>query len=88
MHTKSVSDEKQVAQLHLLAGLHALDRRPVEAARVGEALLRHVEPQSPHTDAVADSSAGFYHPRGLFGWHPVNATGTMIISQQQFCGIL
>jgi hypothetical protein len=88
VHPQSVSNQQKVAQLHLLAGFHALDRGPVDAAGVGEGLLRHVLVQPSHADAVAGGSAGFENPLGLIGWHPANALPTMIISQQQFCGIL
>lgn len=83
MHPQCISNEKQVAQLHLATSFHALDRRPVETARVGEALLSHVQVQSPHADAVADAAAGVENPLGLIGWHPTNRLRTMIISQQQ-----
>lgn len=82
-----VSDEQQVAEFHLLAGFHALDRRPVDAAGEREGLLRHVLVQPAYPDAVAGGSAGVEDPLGLFGWHPVNALRTKIISQQQICGI-
>lgn len=76
-------DVEQVAQLHLGAGLHALDRRPIDATQVGERLLGHGEMQPAHTDAVADGPAGVDDPLGLFGWHANNALSIMIISQQQ-----
>jgi hypothetical protein len=76
-------DEQQVAQLHLLAGFHALDRRPVEPAGVGEGFLRHVHVEPSHADAVADTAAGVEDPLGLIGWHPTNLLPAMIISQQQ-----
>jgi hypothetical protein len=44
--------------------------------------------QPSHADAVAGGSAGVEDPLGLIGWHPVNALRTMIICQQQNCGIL
>jgi hypothetical protein len=55
---------------------------------VGEHLLGHVLVESSHADAVADGAAGFENPRGLIGWHLVNALPTMIICQQQNCGII
>jgi hypothetical protein len=76
-------DVKQVRELHLGAGFHALDRRPVELGRVREHLLGHVEVQPAHADAVADGPAGVDDPLGLFGWHASNALSIMIISQQQ-----
>lgn len=88
MEAKSVSNQQQVAEFHLAAALHALDRRPVDAAGVGEGFLRHVEVQPAHTDAVTGGPAGIEDPLGLIGWHPLNVLRTMIISQQQFCGIL
>jgi len=57
VHPKGVSDEQEVAELHLAPSLHALDGRPVEAGGVGERFLGHVLVQSPHPYAVADSPA-------------------------------
>ncbi len=88
MHPQRVRDVQEMAQLHLVAGFHALDRRPVEAGRVGEGFLRHVHVQSSHADAVAGGPAGIENPLGLVGWHRSTVHRTMIISQQQFCGIL
>jgi hypothetical protein len=88
MDSQRVSDKQQVAEFHLAPALHTLDRRPVDAAGVSEALLRHVLVQPAHADAVARGPAGIEDPLGLFGWHPLNVLRTMIISQQQFCGIL
>lgn len=87
MHPQCVGDEQEMAEFRLGAGFHALDRRPVEPGFERETLLRHVEPEPPHSDAVAGCAAGFYYPRGLVGWHADNGFGTMIISQQQICGI-
>jgi hypothetical protein len=83
VYPQSVSDQQQVGQLHLAAGLHALDRRPVDPGRVGEGLLGHVLVEASHADAVADRAAGRRDPLGLIGWHPLNALPIMIISQQQ-----
>lgn len=79
-----VCDKQQVAELHLLTGFHALDRRPVDAGGVRQGLLGavHVQPADAH--AVARRPAGVDDPLGMFGWHPSNALPTMIISQQQF----
>jgi hypothetical protein len=88
VHSQGVSDEQEVAQLHLRPGFHALNSRAVQAGRVGEALLGHVLVQPPHADAVADGLAGVEDPlRVVGGWHPTNALAIMIISQQQICGI-
>ena len=83
MDSQGVCDEQQVAEFHLGAGLHALDRRPVYAARVGEALLGEVLVQPSDADAVTRCLAGVEDPLGLIGWHPTNRLRTMIISQQQ-----
>jgi len=83
VHPQGVCDVQEMAELHLFAGFHALDRGPVEAARVGEALLGHVLVQPPYSNAVADGSTGVEDPLRLFGWHPSNALTTKIISQQQ-----
>jgi hypothetical protein len=88
MHPQSVRHMQEMAEFHLAASLHPLDGRPVEAGRVGEGFLGHVEVQPPHADAVADGPAGVDDPLGLIGWHPTNRLRTMIISQQQFCGII
>ena len=88
VYAQLVGDREQVAELHLLAGFHALDRRPVQAARVGEGLLGHVLVQPPDPDAVTDGSAGVDDPSGLLVGHPVNGLPAMIISQQQICGII
>jgi len=88
VHAEGVSDEQEMAQLHLVAGFHALDRRPVQARAVGEGFLGHVLVQPSHADAVADGAAGVEDPLGLIGWHAFNVLRTMIISQQQNCGIL
>lgn len=84
VHPQGVSDEQQMAQLHLAAALHALDRRPVDAALMSQGFLGEIQVQPSHADAVADGSAGVENPRGLFGRHPTNRLRTMIISQQQF----
>lgn len=84
VYPQCVRHQKQVAQLHLVASLHALDRGPVDAGLVSEPLLGHVLVQSPDSDAVADGSAGVENPwRLVGGWHPTNALAIMIISQQQ-----
>ena len=89
MHPQGVSDEQQVAEFHLAPGLHPLQRRPVDAGRVGEGLLGRVLVQPPHADAVADGPAGVEDPlRVVGGWHPTNALTIMIPRQQQNCGIL
>ena len=87
MHPEGVRHQQQVAELHLVAGFHALDRRPVELGRVGEGLLGHAHVEASHADAVAGGPAGVENPLGLIGWHPTNRLRTMIISQQQICGI-
>ena len=88
VHSQGVSDEQEMAQLHLTPALHSLHRRPVEPGRERERLLGHVQVKSPHADAVADGPAGIEDPLRLVGWHPANVLATMIISQQQICGIL
>lgn len=87
MHPEGISDVQEMAEFHLAAGFHPLNRAAVEAAVVGERLLGHVLVQPPNADAVADGPAGVEDPRGLFGWHPANVLRTMIVSQQQICGI-
>jgi hypothetical protein len=88
VQSQRLGNQQQVAEFHLLASFHALDRRPVEPAGVGEGLLRHVLAEAAYPDAVADTAAGVEDPLGLIGWHADNALRTMIISQQQNCGIL
>jgi hypothetical protein len=83
VNAQCVSNEQQVAEFHLGAGFHALDRRPVEPAREREGLLRHVLVQPAYPDAVAGGPAGVEDPLGLIGWHPTNLLPIMIISQQQ-----
>lgn len=83
MQAQGVRDVQQMAELHLAAGLHALDGRPVEVACLSEHLLGHVLVQPAHPDAVAYGSAGVEDPLRLFGWHAINRLHTMIISQQQ-----
>ena len=87
MCPQSVSHEQQVAQLHLAARLHTLDRGPVDAGAVGEGFLGHVLVQPSDADAVSGCPAGVEDPLRLVGWHPSNALSIMIISQQQICGI-
>lgn len=87
MHPQRVGDMEQVTELHLGAGFHALDRRPVEAGVVGEAFLGEVEVQPPYPDAVACCSAGVDDPLGLV-WHPPHALRIMVDSQQQICRII
>lgn len=87
MHPQSVCHVQEMAEFHLGSGLHALDGRPVQAARVGEGFLGHVEVQSSYTDAVTDGPARFEDPLRLVGRHPTNLLAIMIISQQQICGI-
>lgn len=88
MDPQCVGDVQQVAEFHLVAGFHALDRRPVEARLVGEALLGEVLVQPPDSYAVADGFAGVEDPLRLIGWHGLNVLRTMIVSQQQICGII
>jgi hypothetical protein len=88
MHPQLVGNQQQVTEFHLLAGFHALDRRPVESGDVSEGLLGEVLVEPPDPDAVADGLAGIDDPSGLLVGHLVNALPTMIISQQQFCGTL
>jgi len=83
VYPQNVSHEEQVAQLHLVPALHALDRRPVDAGGVREGFLGDVLVEASHADAVADRTAGRRDPLGQFGWHPANVLRTMIISQQQ-----
>lgn len=83
MNPQSVSNQQQVAELHLVAGFHALDRRPVDAGDVREGLLGQVLVQPPHADAVPGRPAGVEDPLRVIGWHPSNALPTKIISQQQ-----
>lgn len=83
VYPQRVSHTKQVAEFHLCPALHPLDRRPVEAGRVGEGFLGQVLVQPSHADAVPDGPAGVDDPLGLVGWHPSNALSIMIISQQQ-----
>lgn len=83
MQAERVSNVQQMAQLHLVTGFHSLDRRPVEAARVGEHLLRHGLAAPPYSNAVADGPAGFENPLGLIGWHSANALPIMSECQQQ-----
>jgi len=88
VYSQSVGHVQEVAELHLAAGFHALDRRAVESAAVGQAFLGHVEVQPPAADAIADSPSGVEDPLWLIGWHSINALRIMIISQQQICGII
>jgi hypothetical protein len=88
VNAQRVSNEQQVAEFHLGAGFHALDRRPVDTAGVGEDLLRHVLVQPTYPDAVAGGPAGVEDPFGLIGWHALNRLPTKIICQQQNCGII
>ena len=85
MQPECVRHGEQVAELHLLAGFHPLDGRPVEPADVSEALLCEVLVQPSDAYAVAGGSAGVEDPLGLFGWHATNRLRTKIISQQQIC---
>ena len=87
VHTKSVGDEQEVAEFRLGAGFHALDRRPVQPGLVSQGFLRHVEPEPAHADAIARGPAGIENPLGLVGRHADNRFGTMIVCQQQICGI-
>ena len=83
MHPQGVSNVQEMAQLHLRAGLHALDAAAVYTGLVRQGLLGHVHVQTPNADAVADTPAGVEDPFRLFGWHPCNVLRIMIISQQQ-----
>jgi hypothetical protein len=83
VYPQCVSYQQQVAELHLVAGFHALDRRPVDAGGVGEGFLGEVLVQAPNADAVPGCSAGVEDPLRLIGWHSSNGLPTMIISQQQ-----
>lgn len=89
VHPQGVSDKQEMTQFHLAAALHSLDGRPVQAGLVCQGLLGEVEVQPPDADAVADGPSGVEDPRRMvWGWHPINALATMIISQQQNCGII
>lgn len=83
MNAQALRHMQQVAEFHLGAGFHALDRGPVDRAGGGEHFLGHVQMQAPYPDAVADGLAGVEDPLRLFGWHAINRLRTMIISQQQ-----
>ena len=83
MQPQCVRDVQEMAELHLLAGFHPLDRRPVEGTGVRQAFLGHVLVDPSDADAVADRTAGVEDPLGLVGWHPANVLRTKIISQQQ-----
>ncbi len=83
MNTQRVSHKQQVAELHLLPRLHALDRRPVDTGLVREGLLGEALVQASDADAVADCTAGRGDPLGQIGWHTANRLPIMIISQQQ-----
>lgn len=89
MDAQRVRHTQQMGQLHLVTSLHALDRRPVDARTVGEALLSVVHAVPPDANAVADGLAGIGDPLGVVGGgHPHNALSIMIISQQQNCRFL
>ena len=85
MQPQRMCHEEEMSEFHLRTGLHPLDRRPVQAARVGKGFLGHVLAESAHANAVADSAAGVEDPLGLIGWHATNRIPTVIISQQQIC---
>jgi hypothetical protein len=84
VHPQLVRNEQEMAELHLVAGFHPLDRRPVDTGGVGQGFLGAVHVQPSDADAVTRCPAGVEDPLGLFGWHPSNALLTKIISQQQF----
>lgn len=88
MHPQRVGDMQQVAELHLVAGFHPLDRRPVETSLVGEGFLGEVLVQPSDAYAVADGFPGVEDPLRLIGWHALNRLRIMVASQQQICGIL
>lgn len=88
MHPQRVGHTEQVTELHLGAGFHALDGRPVEAGVVGEALLGEVEVQPAYSYAVSGGPASVGDPLGLVGWHSPHALRIMVASQQQNCRII
>lgn len=79
---------EQVAQLHLLAGLHALQRVAGQPGLLEESCLRPAELHAADADAVADSPAGVSDPRRMFGRHGNNAAPKMILCQPQIWGIV
>lgn len=84
MAAQLMCHEKKMAELHLLAGLHALDRRPAEVGAVGESLLGHAHVDAADADAVTGRPEGVSDPFRLLRVHLLNVLPAMIISQHQF----
>lgn len=86
MHAQCLRDPQQVADLHLLAGLHALERVAGQPGLLKQPLLGPAEFDAADTDAVADGPAGVDDPLGMIGGHSNNAAPKMILCQPQKWG--
>lgn len=88
MYAQRVSHSQEVADLHLFAGFHALDRIAGEFGGFPQALLGPVEFDAADADTVADRPPGVFDPRGMVGRHALHAVPLSILCQPQFWGIL
>lgn len=86
MDAQRISHPEQIADLHLLAGFHALQRVAGEFGGIHQPLLRPVELHAANTDAVANCLAGLDDPLGMRLRHGLNAAPKIILCQPQKWG--
>lgn len=87
VHTQRLGHPKEVADLHFLASLHALNGVAGKARGLPQSLLCPAEVGSAETNAVADRPAGVEDPRGMVWRHEIHALPLLILCQPQFWGI-
>lgn len=86
MHAQRFRHPQEVAHLHLLAGLHALQRVARHVGGFPETLLGPAQVYASEADAVTDPAAGLNDPLRVFGGHAFNVAAKMILCQPQFWG--
>lgn len=88
MHAQRLGHPEQVADLHLFAGLHALNRVAGKFSGLPQALLGPVELMAADANAVTDRLAGIDDPLGMVGRHELHAVPLLILCLPQIWGIL
>lgn len=66
MYAQCFRHPQKVADLHLFAGLHALQRIARHVGALPEALLRPAKVHASETDAITDPAAGLDDPQRVF----------------------
>lgn len=86
MHAQRLGHPQKVADLHLFAGLHTLQRIARHVGGLPQPLLRPAKIYPSKADAITDPAAGLDDPMWVFGWHAFNVGPKMILCQPQFWG--